>query len=138
MYDLKRTVVELLTCCLRKCLTVAYCCVICKIHSHSLFYWGTVGPGTEAAVKNFPMVKEVSDRAKNQTHTSDLESSAPPSPSHRLSSDVQSVIFLLMKGYYIGKVEKKLQVFLNLIVAIGRGCNSFRVLTAVNHLPERG
>lgn len=92
--ELKRAVVKLSTCWLRECLTVAYGLIICK--THSLFYWGTVGTGTEAAVKNFPMVKEVSDRAENQTHASDFKS---------LSSYVQSVLFLLMKDHYIDTLD---------------------------------
>lgn len=44
------------------------------MHSHSLFYLGTVGTGTEAGIKNF---KQVSDRAENQTHTSDFKPIAP-------------------------------------------------------------
>lgn len=52
------------------------------MHSHSLFYWRIVGTGTEARGKNFPMVKEVSSRAENETHTSDFKPMGPHSTSH--------------------------------------------------------
>lgn len=82
--DLKGTTIKMSTCWLRECFTVAYCHTICKAHSFSLSYWGTEGTGIEAAVKNFPMAKEVSGRAEHQTCKSDFKPSAPLSIPHCL------------------------------------------------------